>query len=298
MGLYDRDYLRDEYERPQRRLNLPAPQSMTVALIVANVAVFFANFLFTPPNPLAPNDIGWLNETLSVNDLTLKHPWMWWQLLTSGFAHANIQHIIFNMLQLYFLGKLVEDIYGKWEYLRFYLATVVFGSVVWSIGELLFPPAIPGTHFALGASGAICGVVMLFVLNNPHQRLTLFPIPITLKAWVAGVILIVSNVALAFGDNREHIAWSIHLGGAAFAYLYFSMRWNIGNLLPGLKQKMKQLSGPKLRVHKPDDEPLDLGEEVDRILEKIHTHGEGSLTKQERRMLEIASQQYQKRRKE
>jgi membrane associated rhomboid family serine protease len=304
VGLYDRDYLRDEYEQQQQRpgFSLPAPQSMTVAIIIVNVAVFLLNYLFTPPNRANPGDLGWLTETLSASNYTLMHPWMWWQFLTNGFAHSGLQHIIFNMLQLYFLGKTVEDIYGKWEYLRIYLAMIVFGSLVWAIGESIFPPPPLRIDLVLGASGAICGVVMLFVLNFPNMKLTMFPIPITMKAWVMGALLILWNIVLAFTPTEYsgHVAWIVHLGGIGFAFLYFRGRWNFGNLLHGLTQKPKIFSQPKFRVHAPDDdsEPLDLADEVDRILDKIHQHGESSLTKQERRLLEIASQKYQKRRKE
>ena len=273
---------------------------MTVALIVVNVALFLLNFLFFPPNKNIPNDLGWLTEHLSISNLTLMRPWLWWQFLTCGFAHENLQHILFNMLQLYFLGKTVEDFYGKGEYLRVYLAMIVFGSLLWAIGEAIFPS--PRGALMLGASGAICGVVMLFVLNYPNVKLILFPIPIPMKAWVMGILLIVGNIGLAIVPTEisGHVAWSVHLAGIAFAYLYFRGHWNLGNLFHALLQTPKFLTRPRLRVHKPDDEsePLDLADEVDRILDKIHQHGESSLTKQERRLLEIASRKYQKRRKE
>jgi membrane associated rhomboid family serine protease len=303
VGIYDRDYLRDEYEQQRRGFSVGAPHSVTVALIAVNVAMFVVNALFTPPDKAIPHDLGWLTETLAVSNLTLKQPLLWWQFLTNGFAHADLQHIFFNMLQLFFLGKFVEDFYGKWEFLRFYLATIVFGSIVWSIGKVIFPPPPMVVQSALGASGAICGVVMLFVLNYPNVRLNLFPIPIPIKAWVMGVLLIAMNIGLAlvpteYGGN---IAWNVHLAGIAFAYLYFRGHWNLGKLFQSLLKKPEFLSRPKLRVHKPeveDSEPLDLADEVDRLLDKIHQHGESSLTKQERRLLEIASKKYQKRRKE
>jgi membrane associated rhomboid family serine protease len=297
VGLYDREYLRDEYEEQRRPgFLLPAPKSMTVALIVVNVALFLVNAIFfSEPGPWR----NWLTDMLSVTNFTIKHPWLWWQFLTNGFAHANLPHILFNMLQLYFLGKVVEDLYGKWEFLRFYLAAVVFGSVVWAVGELLFPPPPQAIHLLLGASGAICATVMLFILNFPNMKLTMFPIPITMKAWVLGVLLIGYNFYLAFAPSERggSVAWSVHLAGIAFAFLYFQGRWNFGNMFRGLLLKPKVFSKPKFRVHTPDEdsEPLDLTDEVDRILDKIHQQGEASLTKQERRLLEIASQKYQKR---
>ncbi len=302
MGLYDRDYIRDEYEQQRRGSPLGAPKSVTVALILVNVALFLLNYIFSPPDRNNPYDLGWLTTNLSASNETLAHPWLWWQFVTYGFVHANLQHILFNMLQLFFLGKYVEDLYGKWEYLRIYLTMLVCGSLVWAVGEAIFQRSAPGLHLTLGASGAICGVVMLFVLNYPHVKLMLFPIPIPIKAWVMGILLIAMNIGLGLVPSyySGNIAWNVHLAGIAFAYLYFRGHWNLGNFLQSLAQKPKFLARPKLRIHKPaeDSEPLDLNEEVDRILDKIHQHGESSLTKQERRLLEIASRKYQKRKKE
>jgi membrane associated rhomboid family serine protease len=304
LGIYDRDYLRDEYEQQRRGFSLSTPQSMTVALIIVNMALFLLNFIFFSPDKNNPHDLGWLTEKLSASNLTLMRPWLWWQFFTYGFVHASPAHIFFNMLELWFLGRAVEEMYGQKEYLRIYLAMIVAGSLVWAVSMAIFLPAevfhaqVPG-EVLLGASGAVTGVVMLFILRNPRATLVLFPIPIPIKAWVVGALLIVSNVLGAI-SQFGYIAWDVHLAGIAFAYFYFRGQWNLGNLFQAVLQKPKFLSRPKLRVHKPDDdsEPLDLADEVDRILDKIHQHGESSLTKQERRLLEIASRKYQKRRKE
>lgn len=283
---------------------MPGPRSMTVTLIVINVAIYLANFLFFPPNPKIPGDLGWLSDVLAASNLTLMRPWFWWQFLTCGFVHASPGHIFFNMLGLFFLGRVVEMECGQKEYLRIYLAMIVAGSLVWAACLAIFYPAAvfqaKDAFFSLvGASGAVTGVTMLFILRNPHVTLMLFPIPIPVKAWVMGVLLIVINVSGAvsmFGQT----AWSVHLTGIAFAYLYFRFHWHLGNAFGRWFSVPQFLTRPKLRVHRPaddDSEPLDMSEEVDRILDKIHQHGEGSLTAKERRMLEIASKEYQKRKK-
>jgi membrane associated rhomboid family serine protease len=306
VGIYDRDYLRDEYEQRRPGFLFPSPRSMTVALIVVNVAIYLANFLFFPPqNPKDPNDLGWLSGVLSATNLTLMRPWLWWQFLTYGFVHASPGHIFFNMLGLFFLGRAVEEAYGQKEYLRIYLTMIVAGGVVWAASLAIFFPDLvfhakdigPGL---VGASGAVTGIVMLFILGNPQATLIMFPIPIPIKAWIVGVFLIVGNVLGAvsmFGQT----AWGVHLTGIVFAYLYFRGNWRLGNLFQGWFHKPNFLTRPKFRVHRPpdeDSEPLNLSDEVDRILDKIHKQGESSLTKQERRMLEIASQKYQKRKKD
>jgi len=295
MGIYDRDYYREER---QPGLSLPAPQSMVVTLIIINVVLFLIDgLLFSEDHRLT--------RWMAVSQKTLTNPLLWWQFLTYGFAHADFGHILFNMLQLFFLGRAVEQLYGRAEFLRLYLVMLVLGSVVHAATNALLPEVRP--FQLVGASGAVTGVVMLFVLNYPRQTLVLFPIPIPVKAWVIGAILIGVNVLGSFsgwgnvapgGEPQTRIAFDVHLAGIAFAFLYFRNRWNLRRLGPGLFGSGWFKRRPRLKVHHPRDDQEKLSAEVDRILEKIHREGEESLTRKERRTLESASREYQRRRGE
>jgi membrane associated rhomboid family serine protease len=222
---------------------------------------------------------------------------MWWQLLTCGFVHhpTEMGHILFNMLALFFLGRDVEEWYGTREFIRLYLATLVFSSLVWAVATRLFDPRQAST--LLGASGAISGVVVLYALNFP-KRILLFMFVVPLPAWLLGVLVIAFDIwgAMHRGDN---VAYTAHLGGAAFALAYFNLRWNFGRMLQSAAAWLKGRSRPSLKVFKPEDGPNPhvADEDVDRILEKIHREGEGSLTRKERRVLENASREYQRRRR-
>jgi len=283
MGIYDRDYYREQ----QPGFSLRAPSTIVGTIIAINVVVFLANGLLTPKDSQIAN-------ILSVRGSTLFQPWMWWQFVTYGFVHdpSSLTHILFNMLQLWFLGRSVEEYYGRWEFLRIYLVMLVLGSVAWAAGSML--SGVPNVQL-LGASGAVSGVVMLFVLHNPHATLILFPIPIPIKAWVIGVLLVVGNI---YGATLQesNVAFGVHLVGIGFAFLYVRNRWSLrwlsfGNFgLPGRGRR------PKLRIHDPGRKEEALSKEVDRILEKIHQEGEDSLTRKERRTLESASREYQKKR--
>ncbi len=282
MGIYDRDYYREQ--RPG--FSVRAPSTIVGILIAINVAVFFANGLLTG----TANQISYW---LSAHGDTLTKPWMWWQLLTYGFVHSpnNLRHIIFNMLGLFFLGRAVEMHYGRKEFLRLYLTMLVFGSLVWVVGNQAIPHAT-----VLGASGAITGIVVLFALNFPRQMLLLFfvlPVP----AWAVGVLVVVSDVFGAMGRaGSGNIAYGVHLAGAGFAFLYFRFGWNLTRLTDRWFSGASFKRRPKLRIHDPQHDEDKLSGEVDRILEKIHHQGESSLTRKERRILESASRKYQKRR--
>ena len=151
----------------------------------------------------------------------------------------------------------------------------------------------------IGAAGAISGVVILYAVNFPRRILLLmFVIPV--PAWLVGFLQVGYDIfgamARAHGDN---IAYTVHLAGAALAFLYYHQRWNFGQWLGRLPFRWPP-ARPRLKVHEEEpDEPEPDGvaeEEVDRILEKIHREGEASLTRKERRILETASREYQRRR--
>lgn len=268
------------------------PQSMVVSLIVINVVLYLADGLLFQRSHA-------LTGCLALASDTLWRPLYWWQFITYGFVHdpRSIMHILMNMLQLWFMGAAVEQIYGGKEFLRIYLLMLLLGSVSWSLGIALTDPG--ANAGLLGASGAVSGIVILFVLNFPQTTLVLFPIPIPIKAWVIGVLLVVGNLFGAIAQTGN-IAFGVHLAGIIFAWVYFQQQWNIGRFFENIFHVPKFLSRPKFRVHHPDEESdeSDLNTEVDRILEKISREGEGSLTRKERGILESASRQYQKRRQE
>jgi membrane associated rhomboid family serine protease len=286
MGIYDRDYYRQE--RPAG--SGFGPRSAVGALIVANIVVYLADWVFLG---------GRLTNVGRLTVGTLGAPWEWWQLVTYGFLHAREpQHIVLNMLGLFFLGRDIEEVYGTKEFFRIYLAMIVFGGLAWAVVERLL--GTPAQQSVVGASGAISGIVILYALNFPRRMLALFFV-IPVPAWFAGILVVLLD---AYGavvrSEGSRVAYVVHLGGAALALAYYGLGWNFGRLWPKSVSLRWLRPRPKLHVHRPDDRDdqteEDLSQEVDRILEKISREGEASLTREERRILETASRQYQKRR--
>ncbi len=291
MGIYDRDY----YRRERSGFSFSGPRTMVGTLILINVVFYLADALFTS------KDHRITFEILGANAAVLQDPLSWWKLITYGFAHApHPQHILLNMLALFFLGPDVEATYGRKEFLRIYLVALLVGSLTWAVANLVQGHE-RGT--LIGASGAICAVVVLYALNFPHRTLLLFFV-IPVPAWFAGVLLVVIDLWSAIHRADTHVAYTVHLAGAAFAFLYFQTGMNFGRLVPSFSWLRRR---PKLRIHQPDEgddagsdsagSDDDFGAEVDRILAKISREGEASLTRKERRTLQNASRQYQKRRR-
>ena len=293
MGIYDRDYYRGE----QRSFSWAGPRTVVGTLILINVVVYLVNAIFTPPKDAV--GLGSITSFLAVDVQTLTQPLYWWRFLTYGFVHVyQPQHILWNMLGLWFLGQDVEAAYGRKQFLRFYLVALVVGSVAWAVANRL--AGAPGLSSLVGASGAVTAVVILFSLTFPHRTVLLFlllPVP----AWFVGVLFVAGDVYQAMGHGSPRIAWGVHLAGAAFALAYFYFKWDFSRLLPGRLDFSWLKPRPRFHVYDPDeseDDDGDLSAEVDRILEKISREGEISLSRKERRTLETASREYQRRQRQ
>lgn len=296
MGLYDRDYIRDEQPSGVSLANLP----MVTKILLLTVGLYLVN-MFT-------NNA--LFEFMALRLDVFTRPWNVWQFVTYGFAHSpvDLAHIVVNMFMFWMFGRMVEEALGAKEFLRFYLLAIVAGGVAWAITDQI--AGADPRSVLIGASAGVAGVIILFALKFPHQELRLmFLFPI--KAWLLGVIFIAGDVGRLIMDtfgqqgpqDGPQIAFMAHLGGAATALAYAKLNWNLGRVPPfswiGSGVSMPKLGRkPKLRIHEPDEaiEPAAMGEEVDRILEKISQQGESSLTSEERRTLSQASKRYQRRR--
>jgi membrane associated rhomboid family serine protease len=303
MGLYDRDYGRNEATPWGRVEN---PRSITITLVVINAVVFLADAIFyvRQTDPISGLSIRThpINDWLAVYGDTLTQPRMWWQFLTYGFVHDNgdIRHLLFNMIGLFVFGHEVERRMGRMEFLRFYLLAVLVGGIIGSISSRL------GAHFGgtIGASGAVIATAILFACYFPNRELLLmFVLPV--KAWVLAVFFVMADLVGAFGlwtgMGTGNTAFSVHLAGAFFALGYYFLNWNlrwldlgaVGELPARLRQRSRRM---KLKLHDPERKIEQEAQEADRILAKIHEQGESSLTASERKLLERYSRRQRERR--
>lgn len=285
MGLYDRGYYREE-RTPWERMEAARDRSWIIPLIAVNVVLWLAD-AFT-------NDGMWLSNRMAITGQTLLQPWNWWKFLTYGFAHSPLQqngvmHILGNMLVLYFFGTPVERDLGQPRFLRIYLASIVLSGAGWALVSWL----TGREGLAIGASGAVSAVVMMFIFRYPQATVLLFFV-IPVKAWILGVIMITQDFLRSF-DPTSRVAGEAHLFGAAFGAACHVWNWKLQWLdfswLAGWFQ-----SRPRLRVHDPESKSRGLQEQADAILDKISREGEASLTRKERKILEQYSEQVRSRR--
>ncbi|MCP3425492.1 rhomboid family intramembrane serine protease [Rothia sp. AR01] len=167
---------------------------VTLTLIAINLAVFLLQYLV--PNQLV------IRELAYMPGLTATEPW---RMLTSGFVHSGIAHILLNMYSLYLFGQALEPRMGRWRFLAVFLLSIVGGSAA---VYLLTPPYT----LVVGASGGVFGLFGAFFAWTRF------------RGGDTRALLILIAVNLVFGFVVPGISWQAHVGGlvvgAVVAWLF------------------------------------------------------------------------------
>lgn len=285
MGIYDRDYERggswNQGGRPYGKNEMSVNAKLLITIGVVFLCQMITDQRFTSLLVLYSN---WYLE-----------PWRIYGFLSYGFAHdeRSISHILFNGIALFFFGQAIEARYGAREYLLIFLAGVIFSGIAWDIGEIA---SGGGQATMLGASGAISTIVILFALNYPHRQVLIWGV-LPMPAWALAILFIGQDV-LGAVNRSGNVAYTAHLGGALFGFLYFRNRWNLSQLMPSNWSKLLSFkSKPNLKVHRGSDseEPTDAdAKKLDVILKKINEQGMDSLSRSEKNFLEKESRKRKK----
>ncbi|MAH03532.1 hypothetical protein CMI39_01955 [Candidatus Pacearchaeota archaeon] len=140
-----------------------------------------------------------------------------WTFLTSMFMHGNIWHIFANMLSLLFIGTLVERILGAKRYLYFYLIAGLFAGLFFVLLSLIFQNDF--NTFAVGASGALFGLVGFLMIITPNLPVYVMfiPIPIKMKYAAPGILVVLWFISAA---GNIPIGNTAHLGGLIIGLIY------------------------------------------------------------------------------
>ncbi|WP_396192093.1 rhomboid family intramembrane serine protease [Flavobacterium sp.] len=135
------------------------------------------------------------------------------RMVSSAFLHADIPHLAFNMLTLYFFAPVVYGNLGNLSFVLIYFGSLLFGSLL----TMLFHKD-DYSYRAIGASGAVTGVLYSAILLNPDMSLYLFFIPIPIPAYLFGIGYLLYSIygMKAKNDNIGHTA---HFGGAIGGYV-------------------------------------------------------------------------------
>ncbi|MCI0705235.1 MAG: rhomboid family intramembrane serine protease [Planctomycetia bacterium] len=303
MGIQDRDY----YREGPSFLDRVGQQGATVWLIAITCGVFLGQCITGAPlrGPLT---------VIGIYDPKLIMQGEIWRLFTPIFLHADLWHLAVNMLVLYFVGRGLEEVYGSREFVLLYLIAGLFANVAYLGLQVVELVALTR---AVGASGAVMAILVVYAFHFPRQKVLLFfviPMPI----WLMVVLFAALDLMGAFGGRPDSkTAFVVHLAGLLFGLVYFQTGWQFSRLFTrGTKTRVR----PKLRVTPPpveeeEEEPEPVGAPVeaasrpteaadeqleaklDAVLAKVSKYGQESLTPEERAILLKASEVYKKRRK-
>ncbi|HLJ94182.1 MAG TPA: rhomboid family intramembrane serine protease [Gemmataceae bacterium] len=301
MGIYDRDYYRGQGPSFMDR------GQVCKWLIAINVVCFILEIVTGRPEGGRQS---LFTDALVLRADAVLHGEVW-RLLTYAFLHdtSSIWHIVFNMAFLWWFGSDVEDIYGAREFLALYLLTAILGGVAFVLTPELSVHRFPeASAQCLGASGAVMAVMVLCALHFPSRIILLFfflPVPI----WLFVAFEVAQDAFGLFSGNTRGTAVTVHLAGAAFAFVYYKRHWRIMGWWNEVRNFIQQWTRPRLRIYREEprqpapvtappeiDEEDQLEAKLDAVLAKVARTGQSSLTESERQILKRASEVYRRRR--
>lgn len=213
-----------------------------------------------------------------------------WTVVTYMFLHADLTHILFNMIGLFFFGPRLEEHLGGKDFLWLYFLSGIGGAAF----SFVFARQAP----VVGASAAVYGVLLAFAMIWPRERIYIWGI-LPVEAWLLATLLVGGSLWAGISGSQSNVAHFAHLGGLAFGFVYLKARdWRKGSARREFQKKMDQaqgggggLMGDRNAVKRwkaiDVDQLHELNrEEVVHLLEKIDEHGVKSLTPSERQFLD------------
>ncbi len=267
-------------------------------IIVANVIIFVVlNVLFALTG-IEHIILPWL-ALIADGFFGLLKPWTYF---TYQFLHGGFFHILFNMLWLYWIGRILTEYQGYKRFTTIYFLGGIAGGLMYEFIGFTTGIVPNGTQL-IGASGAVLAVIAATGTLLPNYTIRLFLIgPVPMKYLALGAIII--TTLLDFNVNTG--GKLAHLGGALFGYIYIKQLQrgkDIGIWFEALTQafgnffkrspKLKVVSKKSVKTPPPKKEHAssDSQARIDAILDKISQSGYDSLTKEERDFLFKASKQ-------
>ena len=270
--------------------------SIAEKLIAINVAVYIVNSLLTFLLSMNANAImRWFELPKDFFDFLMQP----WSILTYSFFHGGLWHLFWNMILLYFSGRIFLNLFGGRKLLNVYFLGVIVGGLFFLLSYNVFP-AFMGVQTALiGASAGVTAVLIFICAYIPNQEVRLFFF--NLKLWYIGAFFVLIDLVQIPGGNAGgHIA---HLGGALLGYIYARQLLQGRDIGEGFSVfmdgfanlfKRREKKAPLRTVYRKRQKSAESGDsydqqsrqrKIDSILDKISKSGYESLSKAEKDFL-------------
>lgn len=270
-----------------------------VWLMVKVIQVLF--YLFNQPDIAIADD--WITHYFALPAAIPALVARPWTFLSYMFLHIDFWHILFNMLWLFWFGKIFLEFMNSRKLVITYLAGGITGGLLYVFAFNIFPVfhSILPMSVALGASAAVMAIVMATSFYVPNYSIHLLFIGRVKIIWLALALFIIDFFAIPSGNAGGHLA---HIGGALWGFIYvllirqgsgnkfFRVSWNFPE---GIKKIFRHsnlhVSNRNTEDKRPlSDEEYNLSKnlqqkKIDEILDKIAKGGYDTLTREEKEFL-------------
>ena len=179
----------------------------TILLIIIAITAVFSFVGFQNPQ---------LFEKYKFNVSAIQQRKEYIRLVTAGFLHADMMHLLFNMLTLYFFGPIVIEAFGEIGFLLIYFGSIILGNLF-----SLYLYKAQGWYSAIGASGGVSGILFAAIAVYPFIGIYFFFIPIPIPGYIFGLLYFGYSVYMMLNPRQhDNIGHAAHLGGAFFGLMY------------------------------------------------------------------------------
>ncbi|NBC11675.1 MAG: rhomboid family intramembrane serine protease [Planctomycetes bacterium] len=294
-----------------RMFPTPGWQSTTTKLLIINIALLFIDAITGRVEHGAGHAGGLIVDWFAFNFTDGIAGGQIWRLITYQFVHAELWHLLGNMIVLFFFGPMIESYVGSRRMYAFYINSGLAGSLLYLVllvitmavessgGDpgrvpLLFSAGSAGRDTMLfGASAATFGILVGCLRVAPNTNVLLFfviPVPIKL---LVGVILLF-EIFYVISGSAPGVANEAHLGGALAGWLMLrhtsTMRWAEWSFWDRFRPTVARQRWRDVERRRRAREQQATDAEIDRILAKVHERGLNALTDKEKKTLRRATE--------
>ena len=263
--------------------NLNSLNKIIVIMILCFIAPFLINTLYFLFQIKEFSIIGFFDISQDLSTLIYKP----WSIITYAFFHADLWHLLGNMIILQLSGTVVLDLFGKETFIKVFVLGILFGALTYLISYNVFPVFNNVNSSMIGASAGVMAVFIFLASYSPDFKIQIFFISV--KIYYLAILLVVFDIIqIPAGNSGGHLA---HLGGAFIGY-YYNKSINKGKdfgvwiitVYDYLFKKNRINTSNKKRNSRKKNISVKQ-KEIDLILDKISKSGYDSLSKSEKETL-------------
>ena len=253
--------------------------SLVEKIIVLNIVIYIIPFILNTFlflfNVKNLDVLSWFTIDADFSKLIFKP----WSFITYGFLHGSFSHIFWNMIILYYFGKILNNLFGDKLLKKLYLSGIVAGGLTYVISYNVFPVFRGVESVMIGASAGVMSVLFYLASYSPQMGIRIFFFDIKI-IYIALFLFFYDIIQIPLNNSGGHIA---HIGGAIWGYYYCisnnkgeDFTQSIFNIFKTTKKKNTKASQNNNNFDQ---------KKIDSILDKISDSGYDSLTKKEKEYL-------------